>query len=65
MTERDPCCWLCKTPSGICATKRTCEHHQIAARLTKEAGRLTYPDPVGDRAARNVDRQRKKRRKEG
>lgn len=26
----DPCCSRCKTPWGVCATKRSCTHHQRA-----------------------------------
>ena len=28
----DPCCPRCRTPWGVCATKRTCDHHQDASR---------------------------------
>ena len=61
----DPCCFLCKTPSGVCATARKCDHH-TAARLRFEAGRLTYRDPTGEKAVGNIMReQRKKRRRKG
>ena len=26
----DKCCGRCKTPWGVCATKKTCQHHRDA-----------------------------------
>jgi hypothetical protein len=60
----DPCCGLCRTPSGVCATRRTCEHHK-AVRSEQERAVIVYKDPTGERAARNVDRERKKRKRKG
>lgn len=61
----DPCCFLCKHPSGVCLTRLTCEHHQLADARQRAADsrRITsYPDPTGEAAVRNADRDRKKNR---
>ncbi len=58
----DPCCWLCKTPSGVCATGHTCDHHREALAQEAGASSITYADPTGNRATGNVDRERGKKR---
>lgn len=58
--DPDPCCFLCRTPSGVCATKHQCEHH-VTARFQAERAVTVYRDPTGEEAAGNVDRERRKK----
>lgn len=57
--NEDNCCYVCKSPHGVCLTNHTCDHH-VAARLREESWRLPYPDPVGERAAGRVDAERRR-----
>lgn len=56
----DNCCFLCRSPHGVCLTKYTCEHH-VTARLEEERAVIVYRDPTGERAVGNVMREQKKR----
>lgn len=50
------CCRECKTVMQLCQNYR-CLCHLI--RDHKKTGGITYPDPVGNTAAGNADRQRR------
>ena len=61
----DPCCFVCKSPSGVCLSRFKCEHHIEARRdQDREDMRATigYRDPVGDQAVNNVMRQQRRRK---
>lgn len=60
----DPCCFACKSSTGICLTRFQCEHHKEADRRDEanHRARKTHRDPTGDRAAARADRARKKGR---
>jgi hypothetical protein len=59
MTD-DKCCFVCRTPSGVCATKYRCDHH-VAARSEMERAVTVYSDPTGERAVGNVMREQKRK----
>lgn len=56
----DPCCFACRTPSGVCASKHQCEHHRLA-RAEFENRRPPHPDPTGEHAVGNVMRAQRER----
>ena len=58
----DPCCILCRHPTGICLSKFSCEHHVTAQKQDDANHRAsrTIRDPVGDQAVNNVMRARRK-----
>lgn len=60
-TKTDTCCFVCKSPSGVCLTRFKCQHHIEARREQDEEDRnynLGYNDPTGNAAVRNIMRQR-------
>lgn len=61
----DNCCVLCRTPTGVCASKHACEHHQIAQAQDEvnARARRTHPDPTADQAIRNALAARRPRAK--
>lgn len=60
-TKTDACCYLCKSPSGVCLTRFRCDHH-VEARQEQDRedrGRtIGYRDPTGAQAVNNVMRER-------
>ena len=50
----DPCCFACRTPSGICLTAFTCAHHREAEAQDEANARArrTHSDPTADAAIR-------------
>jgi hypothetical protein len=54
MSRHDPCCSKCRTPWGVCATQRSCNHHRdaeyqaaqaaIAAEQARESCRASHSD---------------------
>jgi hypothetical protein len=60
----DACCALCRTPSGVCASKYACEHHRVyeAQDEADSRARRTYNNPTQDRAIRNVMASRNPKR---
>lgn len=63
----DACCWLCKTPSGVCSTGRACDHHKDARKRddADDKARQTVRDPTGNTAVNNVMRAQRKGRRRG
>ena len=57
----DSCCWACRSPTGVCLSRRTCEHHIIAEAQDEARHRATrqYRDPTGDQAVNNIMRNQK------
>ena len=59
----DPCCWACRSPTGVCLARYACEHHRVAEAQDEarhQAGR-TIRDPTGDTAIRNIMRGKRAR----
>jgi hypothetical protein len=60
-----PCCALCRTPSGVCASNWSCQHH-LDAEAQEEANhraRSSRRDPTADEAIRNLTRNPKRPRR--
>lgn len=57
----DPCCVLCRHPSGICLARHACDHHKQAQKQddANHRARQLYRNPTQDQAIDNVTRQRK------
>ena len=63
-TKQDPCCYLCSTPSGVCASKYRCSHHIEVRREQDQADRghsIGYSDPTGWKAVNNIMRAQKRK----
>jgi len=60
----NPCCWACRSPTGVCLSRWTCEHHVEAERTenANDQARKTYNNPTQDRAIANVMRSTKPRK---
>ena len=61
----DGCCHMCRSATGVCLTRFTCDHHQEARRQQDAADNhktISYRDPTGEQAAARVDRQRARRK---
>lgn len=58
----DPCCWACKSSTGICLSRYTCSHHIEADKQDEinHRTRKTHRDPTGDQATARADRARRK-----
>lgn len=61
----DACCVLCRTPSGVCASKFTCQHHKEAEAqdAANDRARRTVRRPTEDQAIANVMRAQKVKRR--
>jgi hypothetical protein len=61
----DSCCVLCRTPTGVCASKYACEHHKLAQAQedANHRARRTHRDPTADQAIRNITRPTKPKTK--
>ena len=61
----DPCCALCRTPSGVCASKFTCTHHREADAQDEANARArrTHRSPTEDQAIANIMRAQKQKRR--
>ena len=59
----DVCCWACRSPTGVCLTRRTCEHHLKAERAENadDQARKLYNNPTQDRAIANVMRSQRRK----
>jgi hypothetical protein len=60
----DPCCWACRSPTGVCLSRHACEHHIIAQAQDDANHRASrqYRDPTGDQAVANAMREKRGRR---
>lgn len=64
MKDQDPCCFMCSTPSGVCASRYRCQHHIDVRREQDRADRGTsigYSDPTGWTAVNNVMKEKHRR----
>ncbi|QIG57728.1 hypothetical protein PP358_gp57 [Arthrobacter phage Shoya] len=54
----DSCCALCRTPSGVCASRYACQHHKVfqAQDEADARARRTHRDPTADQAIANAMR---------
>ena len=61
----DPCCFACRTPSGICLTAFTCAHHREAEAQDEANARArrTHRSPTEDQAIANIMRAQKQKRR--
>ena len=58
-----PCCALCRTPSGVCASKYACEHHRVydAQEEANHRARSSRRDPTATQAINNVMKERRRK----
>lgn len=56
----DPCCWACRSPTGVCLSRYACAHHKEADAQDEANARArrTYRDRTAEQAIANVMRQR-------
>ncbi|WXW93193.1 hypothetical protein SEA_BRAYBEAST_57 [Arthrobacter phage BrayBeast] len=54
----DPCCALCRTPSGVCLSRYSCNHHKEADAQDEanHQARRTHSDPTAYAAIANAMR---------
>ncbi|QDF19567.1 hypothetical protein PP353_gp58 [Arthrobacter phage Kumotta] len=62
----DPCCFMCRSATGVCLTRFQCDHHKDADKRDEanHQARRTYNDPTSRQAVNNVlaaQRRRKPR----
>ena len=61
----DPCCWACKSGTGICLTRFQCDHHKQADAQDEQnhRARRTHTDRTAEQAIANIMQQQRGRKK--
>jgi len=62
----DPCCFACRSHTGVCLTRFQCDHHKEyeAQEERDHRARRTYLDTTADQAIARAVRDLQRRRKE-
>lgn len=60
----DPCCFMCRSSTGVCLTRFQCDHHKEADKRDEanERARRTVHRPTEDQAINNVMRAQRRRK---